>query len=156
MESLTSQLIRVVLFRSVYSLDTKERIDEYDEHEEKVSTLAFPNSNFARSLHSERARWNIVRHKNAPMRHPRRVTSSLDLRKIITQIKTARNVARVALDHQSHNFRPKSRPVESMNSRRPRGIPWFARNLFLIRDEKLCDFSTNHFSNNLHNYFSNI
>lgn len=87
-------------------LNVKKRMNN-EHHEYKVSILEFPNSNCGHSLHGERARWNTVRRKNSPMRHP---TGAFEkgkgssLRKIITQIKTARNVARVALDHLSHNF----------------------------------------------------
>lgn len=66
----------------------------------------------------------------------RRVPLSSDLRKIITQIKTARNAA---LDHLSHNFWPKSHPVENINSRRapwnPVGFTELLINFFLIRNE---------------------
>jgi len=79
-----------------------------------------------------------------------RVPWGSDLRKIITQIKTTRNIARVVLDYLSHNFWPKSRPVKVFYEdpvESPVDIMELLISFFLIWDEKSCNFSINYFPN---------
>jgi len=87
------------------------------------SALAPINIDIAESPFRERSPCEARDRGGAVVKIRRRGTradaSSSDSRKIITQIKTARNVARRALDHLSHNFCPKS-PAERTNRPRPR------------------------------------